>query len=118
MSKFYRTFDVVHCQALVLITVELEKDLSRDHEENKSSEHAEKILKDSTILFKAVMSEDLDTLRDALRDYGKEAVLSVRNKADQTLVELARLRHKQKSLQVLTEKPNTNVRSKLYRGRY
>ena len=97
-------------KSLVLITVELEKDLSRDHEENKSSENTQKkVLKDSTILFKAVMSEDLDTLRDALRDYGKEAVLSVRNKADQTLVELARLRHKQKSLQVLTEKPNTNA---------
>ena len=97
-------------KSLVLITVELEKDLSRDHEENKSSENTQKkVLKDSTILFKAVMSEDLDTLRDAFRDYGKEAVLSVRNKADQTLVELARLRHKQKSLQVLTEKPNTNA---------
>ena len=106
-------------KSLVLITVELEKEkISLSHDENtfnsdisssSSKKKKMKALKDSTFLFKAVMNEDLETLRDAMRDYGKEVVLNIRNKADQTLVELATLRHKQKSIQVLTEKPNTNA---------
>jgi len=94
-------------RSLVLLTVELENEKVNSSNSDKKEKKKRQKIEDTAKLFKAVMNEDLEMLRNAMRDYDNKLLLSVRNKADQTLVELAKLRRKQKSLQVLTQEPYT-----------